>query len=91
MLLIFFFGVSDLEFFSLLVVAFDNIKVNTTTDIIVKRAMLWFHYFDSEAKQQSMEWHHLDSPTKKKPKTMLSAKMIMDTVWDVEGCFVIEF
>jgi hypothetical protein len=30
----------------------------------------WFHNFSPETKQQSMEWHHLDSPTKKKPKTM---------------------
>ena len=52
----------------------------------------WFHYFDPETKRQSMEWHHLDSPTKKKPKTMPSAKKIMGTVfWDAEGCILIEF
>jgi len=39
-----------------------------------------------------MEWHHFDSPTKKKPKTMPSAKKIMGTVfWDAEGCILIEF
>ena len=39
-----------------------------------------------------MEWHHLDSPTKKKPKAMPSAKKIMGTVfWDAEGCILIEF
>jgi len=43
-------------------------------------------------KRQNMEWHHLNSPTKKKPKTMPSAKKIMDTVfWDAEGCIVTEF
>ena len=52
----------------------------------------WFHHFDPETMQQSMEWHHLDSPTKKKPKTMASAKKIMGTVfWDSEGCILIEF
>ena len=52
----------------------------------------WFHHFDPETKRQSMEWHHLDSPTKKKPKTMPSAKKIMGTVfWDAEGCILIEF
>ena len=52
----------------------------------------WFHHFDPEMKQQSMEWHHLDSPTKKKPKTMPSAKKIMDTIfWDAKGCILIEF
>ena len=39
-----------------------------------------------------MEWHHLDSPTRKKPKTMPSAKNIMGTVfWDAEGSILIEF
>jgi len=52
----------------------------------------WFHHFDPTMKQQSMEWHHLDSPTKKKPKTMPSAKKIMGTVfWDAEVCILIEF
>jgi hypothetical protein len=41
----------------------------------------WFHRFDPETKQQSMEWDQLDSPTKKKPKTMPSAKKIMGTVF----------
>ena len=39
-----------------------------------------------------MEWRHLDSPTKKKPKTVPSAKKSMGTVfWDAEGCILIEF
>jgi len=52
----------------------------------------WFHHFDPETKWQNMEWHDLDSPTKKKPKTMPSAKKIMGTVfWDARGCILIEF
>ena len=50
-----------------------------------------FHHFDPEMRQ-IMEWHDLDSPTKKIPKTMPSAKKIMGTVfWDAEGCILIEF
>ena len=52
----------------------------------------WFHHFDPETKWQSMEWHHLDSPTKKKPKTMPSAKKIMGTIFrDADGCILIQF
>ena len=52
----------------------------------------WFHHFDLETKRQGMEWHHLDSPAKKKPKTMPSAKKITGTIfWDAEGCILIEF
>ena len=52
----------------------------------------WFHYFDAETKRQSTEWDHLDSQTKKKPKTMQSAKKIVGTVfWDAEDCILIEF
>ncbi|PNF43978.1 hypothetical protein B7P43_G00906 [Cryptotermes secundus] len=28
----------------------------------------WFHHFEPETKQQSMEWHHLHSPSKKEGK-----------------------
>src|SRR5215469_651019 len=28
----------------------------------------WFHHFEPETKRQSMEWHHLHSPSKKKTK-----------------------
>jgi len=52
----------------------------------------WFHHFDPEMKRQSMEWHHFDSPTEKKPKAMPSAKKVMGTVfWDAERCILIEF
>ena len=57
---------------------------------IVTGDKTWFHHFDPETKQRSMEWHHLDATTKKKPKTMPSAKKIMGTVfWDAEGCILI--
>ena len=51
----------------------------------------WFHHFDPETKRQSMEWHHLDSPTRR-PKTVPSATKILGTVfWNAEGCTLIEF
>ena len=59
---------------------------------IVTGKVSWLHHFDPEIKRQSMDWHHLDSPTKKKPKTMPSAKKIMGTTsWDADGCILIEF
>jgi hypothetical protein len=52
---------------------------------------IWFRHFDPETKWQSMEWHHLDSPTKNNPKTMPSAKKIMGTIFcDAERYILIE-
>jgi len=34
----------------------------------------WFHHFEHEMKWQSMEWHHLHSPLKKKAKTAISCE-----------------
>jgi hypothetical protein len=33
----------------------------------------WVHHFEPETKRQSMDWHHPQSPRKKKFKTALSA------------------
>ena len=39
-----------------------------------------------------MEWHHLNSPSKKKAKTVPSAAKVMGTVfWDAEGLILAEF
>ncbi|PNF39637.1 hypothetical protein B7P43_G05674 [Cryptotermes secundus] len=52
----------------------------------------WFHHFKPEMKRQSMEWHHLHSPSKKKAKTVPSALKVMGTVfWDAEGFILAEF
>jgi len=52
----------------------------------------WFHHFEPETKRQSMEWHHLHSPSKKKAKTVPSAAKVMGTVfWDAEGLILAEF
>ncbi|PNF20339.1 hypothetical protein B7P43_G13210 [Cryptotermes secundus] len=52
----------------------------------------WFHHFEPETKRQSMEWHHLHSPSEKKAKTVPSAVKVMGTVfWDAEGFILAEF
>ena len=39
-----------------------------------------------------MEWHHMNSPSKKKVKTVPSAAKVMGTVfWDAEGLILAEF
>ncbi|PSN45554.1 hypothetical protein C0J52_05766 [Blattella germanica] len=43
-------------------------------------------------KRQSMEWHHLDSQSKKKAKTVQSLGKVMGSVfWDTQGCLLVEF
>jgi hypothetical protein len=37
----------------------------------------WFHNFDPEMKQQSMEWHHMTS-RKKKARTVSLASNVME-------------
>jgi len=52
----------------------------------------WFHHFERETKQQSMEWHHLHFPSKKKAKTVPSAVKVMGTIfWDTEWLILAEF
>jgi len=52
----------------------------------------WFHHFEPETKWQSMEWHHLHSPSIKKANTVPSAVKVMGTVfWDAEGLILAEF
>jgi len=52
----------------------------------------WFHHFEPQTKRQSMKWHHLHSPSKKKAKTVPSAVKVMGTVfWDAEGLILAEF
>ena len=52
----------------------------------------WFHHYEPETKRQSMEWHHLDSPTKKKAKTVqFVGKVVGSVFWDAQGCLLVEF
>jgi hypothetical protein len=52
----------------------------------------WAHYYEPETKRQSMQWHHLGSPTPKKFKVTPSAGKVMMTVfWDSYGVLLVDF
>ena len=49
------------------------------------------HHYKPETKRQSMEWHHPQSPRKKKFKTTPSAGKLMVTVfWDMDGVNLVD-
>jgi len=51
----------------------------------------WAHHYEPEMKRQSMEWHHPQSPKKKKFKTTPSAGKVMITVfWDTDGVILVD-
>jgi len=51
----------------------------------------WAHHYEPETKRQSMEWHHPQSPRKKKFKTTPSARKLMITVfWDIDGVILVD-
>ena len=52
----------------------------------------WVHHQDPETKQESMQWKHKGSPTRKKCCVQQSAGKIMATVfWDSEGVLLLKF
>ncbi|GFX21274.1 histone-lysine N-methyltransferase SETMAR [Trichonephila clavipes] len=52
----------------------------------------WVSYETPESKRQSMEWRHTSSPTRVKPKHILTSRKIMCTVfWDSKGILLIDF
>lgn len=51
----------------------------------------WAHYYEPETKMQSIEWHHPQSPKRKKFKTSPSAGKVMITVfWDIDGVILVD-
>ena len=51
----------------------------------------WAHHYEPETKRQSVEWHHPQSPRKKKFKTTPSAGKLMITVfWDTDGVILVD-
>ena len=59
---------------------------------IVTRDKTWTSYDIPESKRQSMEWRHISSPTKVKPKQDLTPRKVMCTVfWDRKGILLIDF
>jgi len=58
---------------------------------IVTGEEIWAHHYEPEKKRQSMEWHHPQSPRKKKFKTTPSAGKLMITVfWDIDGVILVD-
>jgi len=52
-------------------------------DCIITGDEMWCHHYKPESKRQSMEWQLVNSPLKKKFKTLPSAGKVMCTVfWD---------
>ena len=52
----------------------------------------WVSHVTPESKQQSMQWRHTSSPTKKEFKQTLSARKIMRTVfWDRYGVSLLDY
>ena len=52
----------------------------------------WAHHYEPETKRQSMQWHHLGSPSPKKFKLSPSAGKVMMTVfWDIQGVLLLDF
>jgi hypothetical protein len=58
---------------------------------IVKGDETWAHLYELETKRQSVEWHHPQSPRKKKFKTTPSAGKVMITVlWGIDGVILVD-
>jgi histone-lysine N-methyltransferase SETMAR len=51
----------------------------------------WAHHYEPETKRQSMEWHHPQSPRKRKFKTTPSAGKVMITLfWDIDDVILVD-
>jgi histone-lysine N-methyltransferase SETMAR len=69
---------------------FENEGDNFLTRIVTGDET-WLHYYEPETKRQSMEWHHANSPQKKKFRAAPSAGKVMATVfWDMEGLLLVD-
>jgi len=52
----------------------------------------WLYHYDSETKQQSMEWRQTGSPHPKKLRVQKSAgKVIASIFWDQDGILLIDY
>jgi hypothetical protein len=69
---------------------FENVGDNFLTRIVTGDET-WLHYYEPETKRQSVEWHHANSPRKKKVRAAPSAGKVMATVfWDMEGLLLVD-
>jgi histone-lysine N-methyltransferase SETMAR len=61
-------------------------------DHIITGDETWCHYYEPESKQQSMEWRHVNSPSKKQYKMLPSVGKLMCTVfWERKGVILLGF
>ena len=61
-------------------------------DCIITGDKTWCYHYEPESKRQSMEWRHVNSPSKKKFKTLPSVGKLMCTVfWDRKGVILLDF
>ena len=61
-------------------------------DHIITGDEMWCHHYEPVSKRQSMEWRHVNSPSKKEFKTLPSAGKVMCTVfWDRKGVILLDF
>ena len=61
-------------------------------DRIITGDDTWCHHSEPESKWQSMEWQHVNSPSKKKYKMLPSAGKVMCTVfWDRKRVILLDF
>jgi hypothetical protein len=61
-------------------------------DRIITIDKMWCHQYEPESKQQSMEWRQVNSPSKKKFKTLPSAAKVMCSVfWDRKWVILQDF
>ena len=52
----------------------------------------WLYHYNSETKQQSMEWRHSGSPRPKKFRLQKSAgKVLASIFWDQDGILLIDY
>jgi len=52
----------------------------------------WLYHYDSETKQQSMEWRHSGSPHPKKFRVQkFAGKVLASIFWDQDGILLIDY
>jgi len=61
-------------------------------DHIITVDETWCHHCEPESKPQSVEWRHVNSPSKKKFKMLPAAGKVMCTIfWDRKGVILLDY
>jgi len=65
---------------------------NSFLDRIITGDETWCHHYEPESKRQSMEWRHVNFPSKKKFKTLPSVGKVTFTVFRYrKGVIILDF